>query len=126
MTKKRVGGISRTLLNIFLTIPAIFRLGGSIFTEALLEIQNLRKKMIFLLALTVVCLVLFLGVWVCSMGLLLLYLLSVQMSLMLSLSLILALNLLLLIIVLLITALIRRDLALRKTRHALKSFLSEL
>lgn len=125
MTKKHRARLSSTLLKMLLVIPALFSLTARLLALAQREIRMVRKKIIFLVAMTIASLVLLLSVWVCGNILLTLYLLSVNLSLMLSVTLILTLNTLLLIIVCLTMALVKVDLSLSETRRMVQSLLSD-
>lgn len=120
-TKKDRQGLSFALLKMLLIIPMLFRLTGNVLSFARWELLALRRKMIFLVMLTMISFILLLGVWVCGNILLLLYCLSLSVGLMACVAILMAINLLLLVTVYLMMSLIKVDLSFSETRRIIRS-----
>ncbi len=124
MKKKNSAGLTKNIIKIVMIIPALFSLAANLMSHARFEVLLMRKQMIMLFLLSLMFFVLLLSVWISGMGVLLVYLHTLNVSLMLMVSMVFVLNLLLLIIVTLLMLRLKVDPSFPETRKVIEELIN--
>jgi hypothetical protein len=124
MKKKNNAGLTRNIVKIFMIIPAIFSLTANLISHVRFEALLMKKQIVCLMILAMFFFVLLFSVWLCGIGVLVMYLHSLDVSMMMIAVLTFIINLLLLIIVSLLLVQLKIDPTFPETRKAIKEMIS--
>jgi hypothetical protein len=119
MAAKKTSLWIKTLLNFFMVIPSLISVATNLLVNLKNEAELARRSIILILFFCVATSILMTTLWICAMGMLLVYFLSLQLGWLLSLFLLFLLNLLLIVIMGLSITVIKNNMFFPETREIL-------
>lgn len=112
------------IVKMLLVVPTILSMASTLLSYAREEIVLMKRKMVFLVFLTLISFIFLITTWLSLCGLLLFYLLSINVSMLLAMTSILVINIILLLITGIIVACIKINPTLPETRSVISDIIS--
>ncbi len=112
-------------LKLLLVVPTVLSMASTLLSFAREELILMKRKMVFLVFLTLISFIFLITTWLSLCGLLLFYLLAMNVSIMLALITIMVINLILLLVSGLILACIKVNPTLPETRNVISDIISQ-